>query len=147
MNVQGSSAAMVVCTVSPASVSRKNLNGSTAPMVACTVSRASGAREDKGSSAAMVVCLCFEEELQLFFCSCGCLLCLVLVLQGKINLILIILLPWLLALHVVTAVSKKQKPSNNYPFSISRFVPFNVFDFGSSCFLQELTSWKYDGDS
>lgn len=51
INLQGSSAAMVVGTVSPASVTWKEyLDGSSAPMVACTVSRASVSREDKPQS-------------------------------------------------------------------------------------------------
>jgi hypothetical protein len=42
---------MVVCTVSPAFVSRKeNLDGSSTSMVACTVSPAAVSREDKTHS-------------------------------------------------------------------------------------------------
>jgi hypothetical protein len=114
-----------------------------------TVSRAPGTREDK--PARFVCCygclrritdLCYMAgEPRRFFSCHGCLHCLVLLFQGKINLILILLLPWLLAMHVMTAVSKK-KPSNNYSFSMSRFVTVHVFDFDSSCFLQELTTWK-----
>ena len=51
INLKGSSAAMVVCTVSPVFVSRKeNLDGSSTPMVACTVSPAAVSREDKTHS-------------------------------------------------------------------------------------------------
>lgn len=84
MNLLGSSAAIVVRTVSPASVAwKESLDGSSAPMVACTVSRASVSRKDKPQRFVCchgclqcITCLCRKKgEPQRFFCSHGCLHC------------------------------------------------------------------------
>ena len=102
INLKVQSAAMVVCTVSPASGTRKeNLDGSSAPMVACKVSRATVSRKDKSAKFVCchgclycVICLCRKKgELQRLFCNPLLLaLCLILLFQGKKNLIQILLL-------------------------------------------------------
>ena len=95
-----------------------NLKGSSDGMVVCTVSRAPLSRKENlsGSSAPMVAYIVSRASV-----------------SRKDEPPTDPPAPMMHALHVVSAVSKKEQPSNNNSFSVSRFVPLHVFDFGSSC--------------